>query len=246
MAAEKKRSFLLYCDLKPQIDMLSYEEKGRLLEAIYEYECGGEVKELPPMAEIVFLGITPHLDRNGEKWEETRKKRAEAGVKSGEARRDKNKQNEQVLNFVEQKGTKQTVNVNDSVNENVSVNANENVSVNVNDNDNVNVNENESEAALMRLLHTPEEIAEHERKKAESEKMFRNAFGREPCGKEKELALWLYSTTDEEILDHAYEQAVLNNRMTLAYVQGVIKNLKSLGVTDMQKMYEYDKKMGNI
>ena len=89
MAVEKKKSFLLYCDLKPQIDLLSYEEKGRLLEAIYDHECGGEVKALPPMAEIVFKGVEAQLERDRQRYEDTCQKRAEAGKKSGVARKKK-------------------------------------------------------------------------------------------------------------------------------------------------------------
>ena len=79
MAIERKKGFLMYCDLKAQIDMLNYEEKGRLLEAIYDYECKGETKKLPSKVGIVFSGIEAQLKRDKEKYEQTCKKRAEAG-----------------------------------------------------------------------------------------------------------------------------------------------------------------------
>ena len=96
----------------------------------------------------------------------------------------------------------------------------------------------------MWLYHSPEEIAEHEKKKNEGRSLFKKAFGREATEKELELVVSLMYGTDEEILDHAFEQASINDRKNLGYVQGVIKNLREKGITNMKEMFEYDRKNG--
>ena len=237
MAVEKKRSFLLYCDLKPQIDMLSYEEKGRLFEAIYSFVNGDEMKKLPFKAELVFKGIEGHLARDKKKYDDICRKRAEAGriggLKSGEVRR-----------AMKQKEANEADNDSDSENDNDSDSVSVSDNDNVNDNDNINVLSEEE--AFIQQFYTPEQIAEYEKKKREGASLFKKAFGREPAEKEMELLLSLMNRTDEEILDHAFEQAAINDRKNLGYVQGVIKNLREKGITNMKEMFEYDRKTGNF
>lgn len=120
---DTKKSFILYCDFKPMFDLLDYEDKGRLIEAIFKHECGETVKALPPMVTMAFASIQPHLIRNKEKWEDIRKKRAEAGRKGGMSSKQ-TQANEANACFAKH---------------NVNVNGNENVNANDNVNDIVNV-----------------------------------------------------------------------------------------------------------
>ncbi len=133
-----KKSFVLYCDYKKHFALLPAEDQGRLLMAIFDYvETGAEpaLEALPMMA---FSFIRAQLERDMQKYKDTCERRAEAGRRSGEARRAKAEQNEQSgtkrtsVNFVqqnEQSGTKRTDtdNVTDNGTENDTDNGTDNV-----------------------------------------------------------------------------------------------------------------------
>ena len=104
-----KKSFVLYCDYKKHFALLPAEDQGRLLMAIFDYvETGAEpaLEALPMMA---FSFIRAQLERDMQKYKDTCERRAEAGRRSGEARRAKAEQNEQ-------SGTKRTDTDNDTDN----------------------------------------------------------------------------------------------------------------------------------
>lgn len=92
-----KNSFILYTENKEQVKLLSKDQRADLLMALFDYAESGETEELDPLTEMAFSIFKAKMDRDAEKWEETREKRAEAGraggLKSGGAR-SKTKQNE--------------------------------------------------------------------------------------------------------------------------------------------------------
>ena len=83
---KKKDSFVLYTSQMDAVCALSDEDAGRLLKAIYTYHSGESVPELAPLPNLVFLMMRPIFDRDALKWEETARKRREAGSKGGKAR----------------------------------------------------------------------------------------------------------------------------------------------------------------
>ena len=109
MAADKK-GFILYADQKVLFDQLSNEKAGELIKFILAY-----VNDENPVTEdlILNLAFTPikqQLKRDLVKFEQVKTARSAAGkrggIKSGESRRSKMKQNE----------------ANEAVNDNVNVN----------------------------------------------------------------------------------------------------------------------------
>ena len=125
-----KKSFVLYCDYKKHFALLPAEDQGRLLMAIFDYvETGAEpaLEALPMMA---FSFIRAQLERDMQKYKDTCERRAEAGRRSGEARRAKAEQNEQ-------SGTKRTDTDNgtDNVTDNGTENDTDNGTDNVTDTD---------------------------------------------------------------------------------------------------------------
>lgn len=117
--AENKKSFLLYCDLKPTIDKLTDEEAGKLFKHVLAY-----VNDCQPMLEdrfleICFEPIRQSLKRDLKKYEEIREVKRKAGIASAESRKNK----EQLSTCVEN-------NEHMSTNSTVSVNDNESDSVN--------------------------------------------------------------------------------------------------------------------
>ena len=73
-----KDSFILYNSFYEPIKSLSNEQLGRLFRAIFNYTTNGEITQEEDI-KIAFLFIKNQLDIDINKWEETRKKRSEAG-----------------------------------------------------------------------------------------------------------------------------------------------------------------------
>ena len=92
-----KDSFILYTEINDVVKELDNEQKGVLFQTILDYEITGEMPEdLDKMIRLVFLPIKRSLDRNNEKYEETSRKRSEAGKKGMASRY--NKDNKSVTN----------------------------------------------------------------------------------------------------------------------------------------------------
>jgi hypothetical protein len=119
--AEGKKSFLLYCDLIHTVRKMPDEKAGQLLKHILEYvnDTNPETEDL--LLQLVFEPIKQQLKRDLNKWNNISITRSEigrlAGIKSGEARRNKANQNEPIG-----LKTNQNEHVSDSVNDTVNVN----------------------------------------------------------------------------------------------------------------------------
>lgn len=123
-----RESFVLYTKIKETVSKLSDEQKGKLFQAIIDYETGEEVTIDDPVAEIAFIPIRQDLDYTNNKWDETKRARSEAGKKGGRPKTNESKEKQTKANESKEKQseTKKAVNVN----ENVNVNVNGNVNVN--------------------------------------------------------------------------------------------------------------------
>ena len=126
MAAGKK-SFVLYSDYKDVFSELSDKDAGQLIKHIFSYVNDENPVTENPLVKLSFIPIKNQLKRDLIDWEHTRAERSESGriggIKSGEARRSKLKQNEAEL-----QNTKQTE-ANEAVNGTVTVNVNDTVIV---------------------------------------------------------------------------------------------------------------------
>ncbi|MDR1114171.1 MAG: DUF6291 domain-containing protein [Candidatus Margulisbacteria bacterium] len=127
-----KQAFLVYYDYEPIFKELADDEKASLLMSMFEYERTREVpKQLKGQARIVFIMIKNNLDRDREKWDVTRQKRAEAGSLGGQTTQERNKQIQ--ANQANAPSDKQ-IQANQAVNANAIAIATVNVPVNVNAN----------------------------------------------------------------------------------------------------------------
>ena len=213
----EKRSFILYCDFKEQLDLLDYEEKGRLIEAIFDHECGEPIKDLPPMVKMAFASIRPHLVRNAKEWEDLKRKRAEAGRRGGLAKAINAKQSQ-----AEDSNTKH----------NVNVNANDNDNVNDNYNDNVNDYYYKGTDVVVddfTLI-----------------KMFVDNFGRQPSKFEVDRTMWMFTAYDRELVEDAFEVASQQDKKNIAYVMGILNKQKEAGISNMEDLAQYNMKKGRV
>lgn len=85
-----KDSFILYQEHKEIFEMLTDEEAGKLIKAIFEYEKTGRLLELDKSLKLAFIPIKNDLDRNKEKYEKIVKRNKENGKKGGRPKNPKN------------------------------------------------------------------------------------------------------------------------------------------------------------
>lgn len=90
---EGKKGFILFLNFLPMIDALTDEEAGRLIKAIMHHENGEEIDLTNDrLVQAAYLGITPQIDLQNEKWEKTKEARREAGRRGGLAKSSNAKQ----------------------------------------------------------------------------------------------------------------------------------------------------------
>ena len=85
MARAEKNSFIIHYDLEEQTSLLSDEQLGKLLRAVFGYEIRGEYPDFngDQMLLMCFQFVKTTLDINREKYIERCEKNAENGKKGG-------------------------------------------------------------------------------------------------------------------------------------------------------------------
>ena len=101
-----KNSFLLYTSDYKCIKDLPLEQKGALLDAIFEYASTGTIIDLPPIVSMAFNFFRSHIDDNTKKWNEKVEKRRAAGRLGGLAKAENSKQSQ--ANVANAKDAKQS------------------------------------------------------------------------------------------------------------------------------------------
>lgn len=121
----EKESFILYLEQQEIFEMLTDEEAGKLIKAIFEYEKTRKISEVERPIQIAFMPIKIVLDKNREKYN----KKVEANKKNIEKRWNK----ENTKNTIGKNGINTNTQNTDNDNEydNVNVNVNDNVNNNI-------------------------------------------------------------------------------------------------------------------
>ena len=83
-----KNSFVLYHDLREPLALLSDEERGQLLSAIFEYSMTGALPSFTGATALAFAFVRTALDRDAAAWEDKVRKRREAGRTGGRPARE--------------------------------------------------------------------------------------------------------------------------------------------------------------
>lgn len=108
-----KNSFVMYGDYKQHLDLLTYEQKGKLLDALMVYANSGDIPQEDGMVMMAFSFIKAQIDRDNEKFRETCKKRSQAGKKGAEEKKAKQAN----ADFAEQAEANQAENENENEND---------------------------------------------------------------------------------------------------------------------------------
>ncbi|MBR6313407.1 MAG: hypothetical protein IKR49_02060 [Clostridia bacterium] len=80
---EKKASFILYHEHFELFAPLNQKQRGDLVTAIFEHECGGDIPKLDKQTKMAFISIRQDLVRNGKAYEERCRQNKENGKKGG-------------------------------------------------------------------------------------------------------------------------------------------------------------------
>lgn len=79
----EKGSFLLYREYGEEISLMTDEEAGAFIKAVFAYECGGDVPELTGGARMLFSIFKRKLDDNRAKYEAVCERNRENGRRGG-------------------------------------------------------------------------------------------------------------------------------------------------------------------
>lgn len=119
----KKDSFVLYTEYIEQIELLSMEQRGILLTAIFAYVSDAELPDMDGITKMAFAFIKSRIDKDTEKYAKTIEKRKEAGKLGGRPKangfQEKQEKAKKANGFSEKQNN--PVYDNDNVNVNVNV-----------------------------------------------------------------------------------------------------------------------------
>lgn len=119
----KKDSFVLYTEYIEQIELLSMEQRGILLTAIFAYVSDAELPDMDGITKMAFAFIKSRIDKDTEKYAKTIEKRKEAGKLGGRPKAngfsEKQEKAKKANGFSEKQNN--PVYDNDNVNVNVNV-----------------------------------------------------------------------------------------------------------------------------
>ncbi|MBP3585431.1 MAG: hypothetical protein J6J59_07080, partial [Peptococcaceae bacterium] len=82
-AAEEKMSFILYGSYEEQLNMLTDEQAGKWIKAIYTYVRTGEKHNDDPLVAMLLSVAGYQLDNDARKYAEKKERLKEAGRKGG-------------------------------------------------------------------------------------------------------------------------------------------------------------------
>lgn len=83
-------NIILHEEYREIIDLLTPEERGCLLTALFDYAVDGTVDEMTVPVKMAFTVIRQRADRDAEKYEAARAAHAEAGRKGGRPKKEQN------------------------------------------------------------------------------------------------------------------------------------------------------------
>jgi len=128
----QNKSFILYQEYQKNISILTQNQKGDLLDAIFSYNEGIEI-ELDPIVKMAFSFIKSDLDRNKAKYQNIIERNKINGASGGRPKNPEKPKEPSGL-FGNPEKPKETLNDNDNGNDNVNKDDNKNVYNNLNNN----------------------------------------------------------------------------------------------------------------
>lgn len=211
-----KDSFILYLEQKEILDMLTDEEAGKLIKAIFEYENTGTIPKLDKSLQLAFIPIKSSLDRNKEKYEKV--------VERNKKNIEKRWQKENTKNTSGKSGRKENTKNTDNDNERDNDNEHERD----NDNNNNDVVGDSCVDGLQDVIDfyqnnigliTPYAV-----------EVFTDYAKEMPC----------------DVIVYAMQKSVEANKRSIQYIKGTLNNWQKAGVKTLIQAKEESQKFKNI
>ncbi len=109
-----KKSFVIYCDIGDQLELLTDEQVGVLFRSVVKYASNEEeLSSNDGMVKLLFSVIKKQIDRDTEKYKTVCERRREAGSKGGKQKVANAKQN--LANVADNDSDNDSDNVNDTL-----------------------------------------------------------------------------------------------------------------------------------
>ena len=100
---QERKSIVVFTDWREKFARLSDEQFGHLMRMCLDYAIDDTVEESPdPMVQLSFEVLKSALDANFSKWDESKRRRQEAGRKGGLAKSSNAKQSQAMLSNAKQ------------------------------------------------------------------------------------------------------------------------------------------------
>ena len=265
--AEDKISFILYGSYEEQLDMLTDEQTGKLLKAIYVYARTGEKHSDDPMVAMMLSVISHQMDIDARKYAESVERRKASASKAGKISAEKRSMKKAAEEYEAQQYQPNATNVNDcqrfqhvDVDEYVDVYVDVDEDVDVLDNYSGDGGEEEvyaPDAILHQKVITifdeyPSTQAELDKFTALADELFVRFAHRKPTKhdltKVFEYSQDIYYYTEDDrivvlneeradMLRYAFKTAANADKLNWSYIEGIYTNFRSRGITCMDDIY---------
>lgn len=267
---QEKTSFVMYTQHLEQFDSLTDAQAGQLIKAIMHYVADGEAQVADPVVATMLMFIHQQLDIDRKRWEESRRKRREAGSKGGKTtaeRRMQEKQTEANDSNAENAPAFQAVNVNENVNANEYVNVNENVNdfnITLCSNSSRGRSADEADEHAMIFYganQRPTTSAQLRRSEALTDELYSTYMHNKPTRYDYECifervheravnadgeAYAAYSPVKADLLRYVFKTAAEQQKLGWYYMDGILKKCEENGITTAEEalQHEYQWKRG--
>lgn len=208
-----KDSFILYLEQKQVFEMLTDEEAGQLIKAIFEYEDTGQLAKLDKSLQLAFVPIKSALDRNKEKYEKV----VERNKKNIEKRWQKDNTKNTTGKFGKKENTKNTDNDNERVYEH--------------DNDSERVSDNDNSIVSDSCVDGLQKVID----------FYNDNIGL-VTPYTLEILQDYMQEMDSEVIIFAMKKAVEANIRTMQYIKGTLNNWSKQGIKTLLEAKEESEK----
>lgn len=250
MNKKETKSFILYCNFENQFKLLSLEERGILISAIFEYarerkfEC-----ELPPLVNMAFSLIKDTMDRDYEEYLERCEINAINGRKGGRPRKVEESDEPTFTPRTERYFEKPKKTYNDNCNGNNNENNNKNDSDSGSGNKNGSAVKDRYTPRRCRDIKTGEEVSVAEfcknlianLPKTPPERSACSADSVEKAKEEKTDSEELYEMTQEELNPYALSESdremLLSKGIPKGYIDERCERARDYGVPQKKSAY---------
>lgn len=263
-----KKSFILYTEYQEQINMMTDEQAGQLMKAIFAYESGQEVNVTDQVVMMLWSIMKRRLDIDNEKYDKKCEANQENGKKGGRPPKNKSdgivkkangkNQNPKKPNgFEENPKNLDTCNMIHDTENDIDMSSSSDDYEDINNSACACSRHGSDESATVPFGKdgcptTQAEIAKFETltaklcmaykqkppNKTDKDKVFAYVYTRIELPNGEAIAA--FDQQKAALLEYAFEQAAAADRVNWRYIDGIYSNWERDGIDTMQKLEEHE------